>query len=46
MSIPSRSLLKITAPHISDALKNQDHDKLLDIYMKSSLNQLIIGLLF
>lgn len=45
VSIPSRSLIKIVSPHVSDALKNKDRRKLIDIYVKSSINQLIIGLI-
>ena len=43
IEIPSRSILQISAPLVSDALKNNHFEKLKDIYRKSSLNQFILG---
>jgi len=45
ISIPERSLTKISYPVISQAFKDQDFDLIKRIYQKTSLNQLIIGLL-
>ncbi|MDO4789464.1 MAG: lipopolysaccharide biosynthesis protein [Porphyromonas sp.] len=43
IEIPSRSLLAITAPIASEALKNKDIQKLQDLYKKVSLYQLFVG---
>lgn len=45
VSIPSRALIRIGGTLIADAFRKQDLDFIEDIYHKSSLNQLIIGLL-
>lgn len=41
--IPSRSLLKISGTIIADAWKNNDLNKISEVYDKSCLNQFIIG---
>ncbi|MDZ7738873.1 MAG: oligosaccharide flippase family protein [Bacteroidales bacterium] len=43
--IPARSLGKIAIPVISEAWKRNDIKVIQDVYYKSSINQLIIGLL-
>lgn len=43
--IPSRSLGKIAVPVISEAWKRNDMKVIQDVYYKSSINQLLIGLL-
>ena len=43
--IPSRSLGKIAVPVVSEAWKNNDHKVIQDVYYKSSINQLLVGLL-
>ncbi len=43
--IPARSLGKIAIPVISEAWKRNDIKVIHDVYYKSSINQLIIGLL-
>lgn len=43
IEIPSRSLLAITAPIASEALKNKDTLKLQDLYKKVALYQLFVG---
>lgn len=45
ITMPSRSLTKISAAVIADAWKNQDMAALHNLLFKSCLNQLIIGLL-
>ncbi len=45
VSMPSRSLTKISSAIVADAWKNDDTTTLKDLLYKSSLNQLIIGLL-
>jgi len=45
ISIPERSITKISYPIISQAFKDQDYDLIERIYQKTSLNQLVIGLL-
>ncbi|MFO7890030.1 MAG: polysaccharide biosynthesis C-terminal domain-containing protein, partial [bacterium] len=43
--IPARSLQKIAIPVISEAWKTKDYELIQNVYYKSSINQLIIGLL-
>ncbi|HKL66889.1 MAG TPA: oligosaccharide flippase family protein, partial [Bacteroidales bacterium] len=43
--IPARSLQKIAIPVISEAWKRNDNEVIQNVYYKSSINQLIIGLL-
>lgn len=43
--LPSRSLVKISSAVISDAWKNNDIDTINLVYKKSTINQLIIGVL-
>jgi O-antigen/teichoic acid export membrane protein len=43
--MPSRSVTKISSAIIADAWKNKDFTLMLNLYCKSSLNQLIVGLL-
>lgn len=43
--IPARSLQKIAIPVISEAWKRNDTELIQNVYYKSSINQLIIGLL-
>lgn len=43
IEIPSRPAFQITAPFISEALKNNQIDTVENIYKKMALNQLIIG---
>ena len=43
--IPSRSLGKIAVPVVSEAWKNNDRKVIQDVYYKSSINQLLVGLL-
>lgn len=45
ISIPERSITKISYPVISQAFKDKDFALIDQIYQKTSLNQLIIGLL-
>ena len=46
IDVPKRSLEKITAPLLSQAFIDKDWAKIADLYSKTSINQLIIGLLF
>lgn len=46
IDVPKRSLEKITAPLLSQAFIDKDWVKIADLYSKTSINQLIIGLLF
>ncbi|MCC5913206.1 MAG: polysaccharide biosynthesis C-terminal domain-containing protein [Balneolaceae bacterium] len=43
--VPQRSIDKIASPLISDFIKNKKWDEVASIYRKSSLNQIIFGLL-
>lgn len=43
ITIPERSISKISYPIIAQAFKDQDHDKIRTLYQKTALNQLIIG---
>jgi O-antigen/teichoic acid export membrane protein len=43
--MPSRALLKISDPFISQSWKNNDLDHLLFLYKKTSMSQLVIGAL-
>lgn len=43
ISIPSRSIVKISTSFIADAWKSNDLKKINDIYYKTCLNQLIFG---
>ena len=45
ISIPRRSISKISFPVISRSFKENDLNNIDDVYKKSSLNQLLIGLL-
>ncbi|MFN6946618.1 MAG: polysaccharide biosynthesis C-terminal domain-containing protein [Cytophagaceae bacterium] len=45
IEIPKRALSQITVPLISQAWKENDIEKIEELYKKSSLNQLIISLL-
>lgn len=45
VSIPSRNFLKIGAPVISQAMKDQDLGKVRDVYYRSCLTQFIIGII-
>lgn len=46
IEIPRRSLEKISAPIVADAFQRQDIPHIEMLYRKSSINQLIIGILF
>jgi O-antigen/teichoic acid export membrane protein len=46
IDVPKRSLEKITAPLLAQAFAVNDLPKIEELYRKTSLNQLIIGLLF
>ncbi|MDP4267837.1 MAG: hypothetical protein Q8880_10450, partial [Bacteroidota bacterium] len=43
IEIPSRALMQISAPIVSEAIKNNDIKNIESIYKKSSINQLIVG---
>jgi O-antigen/teichoic acid export membrane protein len=43
ITIPERSISKISYPIIAQAFKDQDYDKIRSLYQKTALNQLIIG---
>jgi len=43
--MPSRPLIKISSAYISEAWRNKDLELIRKIYVKSSINQFIIGLL-
>jgi len=43
--LPSRALLKISSVFIADAWKDNDRNKLLELYKQSSINLLLIGIL-
>jgi O-antigen/teichoic acid export membrane protein len=43
--MPSRPLIKISSAYISEAWRNKDLELIRKIYIKSSINQFIIGLL-
>lgn len=43
--IPARSLGKIAVPVVSEAWKNNDLKVIQEVYYKSSINQLLVGLL-
>lgn len=43
IEIPRRSIRQIVVPHIADAWGHGDIKKIKDIYIKTSINQLIIG---
>ncbi|MEE4214857.1 MAG: polysaccharide biosynthesis C-terminal domain-containing protein [Bacteroidales bacterium] len=43
--IPSRSLGKIAVPVVSEAWKSNDMKVIQDVYYKSSINQMLVGLL-
>ncbi len=45
ISIPERSISKISYPIIAQAFKNDDRALIESVYVKTSLNQVIIGLL-
>lgn len=45
ISIPERSITKISYPIISQAFKDDNKDLIATMYKKSSLNQIVIGLL-
>jgi len=45
IQIPARSIMRISATIISDSWKNNDVKNIADVYRKSCMNQLIIGLL-
>lgn len=45
ISIPERSISKISYPIIAHAFKNDDHALISAMYAKTSLNQVVIGLL-
>jgi len=45
ISIPERSISKISYPIIAQAFKNDDKTLIESVYVKTSLNQVIIGLL-
>jgi O-antigen/teichoic acid export membrane protein len=45
ISIPERSISKISYPIIAQAFQNDDKDLIASVYAKTSLNQIIIGLL-
>lgn len=45
ISIPERSITKISYPIISQAFKDDNKDLITTMYKKSSLNQIVIGLL-
>lgn len=43
IDIPKRSIQQISAPIVSEGLHRGDHALVLDLYRKSSINQLLIG---
>lgn len=43
IEIPKRSIQQISAPIVSEGLHRGDHALVLDLYRKSSINQLLIG---
>ncbi len=43
VEIPKRSLSQVLVPLVSEANKNNDREKLRELYRKSSINQLIVG---
>jgi O-antigen/teichoic acid export membrane protein len=45
IQIPARSILRISATVIAESWKNNDLQNIADVYRKSCMNQLIIGLL-
>lgn len=45
IAIPQRSINKIVSPLLAEFIKNKDWDEVESIYIKSSLNQLIPGIL-
>ena len=45
ITVPQRSIEKIATPLLADFIKNKMWDEVLSIYRKTSLNQLILGLL-
>ncbi|WP_447641728.1 MULTISPECIES: oligosaccharide flippase family protein [Chitinophagaceae] len=45
MEIPQRSMIGIASALISEAWKNKDNDKIEEMYHKTSLNLLIVGIL-
>ncbi len=45
ITLPSRSLSRITSTVMAHALKDKDHKRVLSIYKKSSINQLLAGAL-
>jgi O-antigen/teichoic acid export membrane protein len=45
IKLPSRALIKISNVVVADSWKNNDLDNINDIYYKSCINQLILGLL-
>lgn len=45
ITVPQRAIEKIATPLLADFIKNKQWDEVLSIYRKSSLNQLILGLL-
>ena len=46
INIPRGAILNIALPLVSEAWKNKDINKIHEIYQKSSINQLTIGILF
>ncbi|MGI8950681.1 MAG: lipopolysaccharide biosynthesis protein [Chitinophagaceae bacterium] len=44
MDVPQRSMVAIATPIISEAWKDRNKEKILELYQKTSLNLLIIGL--
>jgi O-antigen/teichoic acid export membrane protein len=46
IDVPRRSLEKIIAPVVADAFVNDDREKVLMLYRKTSLNQFIVGVFF
>lgn len=43
IEIPKRTIHQISAPIVSDGLHRGDHALILDLYRKSSINQLLVG---
>ena len=45
ITVPQRSIEKIATPLLADFIKNKEWDEVSSIYQKTSINQLILGIL-
>jgi len=43
ITVPQRSILKIAIPVLADLIKEKKHDRILSLYQRTSLNQIIAG---